>query len=348
MRVQRAYNILSNLVSQGFDTVGLSLPEDEIILKTLNKREYQLVRFLGGKSLGISFKAARLAYGTFMVNGTNVLADRPRNIEDLYSFYLSLPSTMFYKALKVLSQLERASREAQECLEGFCYSPQSRSAWLWAKGSVPCSDSLTGILGTGMLGLNDAQRYWMTLNTALDKEEEDSKMWSHSMFVASATNPDGVKKATISMDQGRKMAREEREELFRYGNAFRRRALKGIRERKRWSSEIRTSEDLVRELNRQMTGDLDKHDQFMKGWYERKRLEHEESLRQKRERAEELRRSSPRRQLLEQSMAVSEQEMQDHISGKKDLFAIKKARDTKDTRPSKVHNSHRIIGAHRR
>jgi hypothetical protein len=346
LKLQRAYNMIEQMISQGFCILGVSFADQEIILKTLNEKEYKNARLLSGKNI-LKHTAAKMAYATYYIQGKNVLADRHNHIEDLFHFYLHLEESFLSELDQAYDTLEQKSSEALECLEGYCYSSSSRNIWRATSSTNILSEENTGIKGTSSLGINSVQQYWININKNLDIEEQQSHRWDTSIFVASASNPEGVKKISGSMDQSKKMLEEHRRELIKYGNEKRRRVVKAKKDKSRWSSDIKTSEDLVLELNKQMEGKEDRHDEFMRKWYA-KNLRIEEENKKKLEQAKQE--SKMRReevQLEEQSRTVSQEEIEDHISGKKSLnpFTDKKPNTKK---ADYVHNSHRIIESIRR
>ena len=168
---------------------------------------------------------------------------------------------------------------------------------------------------------------------------------SHSVFIASASNPDGVKKASRQMEAKRRNSRELRDELALFGSNENRNIILNLFDHSRagWAPKIVTNDDLIKELNKQMQGVKDKHDLFFEETYaERRRLAEEE---------EELRASEARRKysevspdsVFQGSAHVTEEEMSSAIAGVRDIRTVVAGRAAANGLSGVPHVGHRVL-----
>lgn len=344
---KKCYAILENLVFQGFDVIGLGLPgKSRLMLKTVNPREEALMRHRSGVDSVNIQKGMYMAYATYLVDGRNALAgNRESALDSLEAFYGSLPIGLVDYLLDAVLQLQARGYEAAKLLEGFAYSHRSRTIWRSVRRSGVNSDAITGIPGTGTLGLNQIQEAWVSYNEMLDSEEHDAEEMSHSVFIASASNPDGVKKASRQMEAKRRNSRELRDELALFGSNENRNIILNLFDHSRagWAPKIVTNDDLIKELNKQMQGVKDKHDLFFEETYaERRRLAEEE---------EELRASEARRKysevspdsVFQGSAHVTEEEMSSAIAGVRDIRTVVAGRAAANGLSGVPHVGHRVL-----
>jgi hypothetical protein len=222
------------------------------------------------------------------VDNKNVLCNRIENIPYLYEHFGRIPESLFRKMIESLNTVRSASYDCLRYLEGFSYS--TRGAWRVMVNDLPSRVEHTGIPGTSELGLNAHQENWIVINRTLDYEEEYNKDFSLSLLVASASNPKGSRHVRNQFDSSKKMAEDRRKKLIKEGFIDTHKwAPEG------WAASVDTAEELVAELERQMTGVKDRHDIFMEKYMEKirekaakKAQEAEERLKQLREGREDF------------------------------------------------------------
>jgi hypothetical protein len=214
-----------------------------------------------------------------MFNNQNIIYDRQKNISSLYDFFFDLQNSLVKKMLENLNSLRLASYGCLKYLEGFSYTNISRSTWKALNEQFPCRTEFTGIPGTSEMGMNIHQESWVILNKSLDLEEEYNKNFSMSLMVASASNPKGSRHVRNQFDSAKKLAEDRRKKL----------AKEGFIDTSKWTPEgwaasVDTTEEIVAELERQMTGVKDKHDVFMEDYMRKVREQAERKTREAQER----------------------------------------------------------------
>ncbi len=270
---KEAYQSLSDLISKGFLTIACDIAGKNIVLKTVNEKEYDLIKLYAGvndKNYISRFNMYYLVFSLFLIDGENVLQDRSKKIKDIYNFLNDLPNLLYTKITEELKVLRVNAEEAVDFLEGFSYTSHSRRMWKLTQNNLPTSESLTGIPGTGILGLNAYQENWFLINKMLDDEESYDRDFSLAILVASASNPKGCRTVSSKHDAHRQRNSERRDKLAREGSSA-----KQEWKPDGWAAPVDTAEELVQELMRQMEGKKDKHDLFI-----------EEHLRKVREKAD--------------------------------------------------------------
>jgi len=279
MTRDEAYRSLSDLICKGFLTVGMEMAGKTLIFKTINDREYDLIRLYSGiPSDSMNYLRTNLfflAFSTLLIDGQNALADREQKIGDLYDFFSNLPLTITSTIQVELGLLKNTVIEVSKYLEGFCYTTYSRDLWRAIK-DLPNKEEFTGIKGTSSIGLNTYQHSWVLLNRVMDTEEEEDRDFDNAILIASAQNSKGAKSVRGKHDSAIQTRDERRKKLAR----------KGASDKAQWSPEgwaapVDTAEELVAELERQMHGVKDKHDLFVEDYM--KQMEEKEAQAKKEE-----------------------------------------------------------------
>ena len=145
-------------------------------------------------------------------------------------------------------------------LEGFIYTTPSRNSWKSLNGLSPVSSNFTGIPGTDQLGMNIHQESWVMINRFLDTEETYNQEFNLALMIASSSNPKGARHIRNQHETQSRNTEDRRKKLAELGT------LDDIH--RKWSSEgwavpVDTAEELVAELERQVSGVKDQHDIFM-------------------------------------------------------------------------------------
>lgn len=299
MNRSEAYTLISDLVFTGFITTSVTLEGKVFVFKSMNARELDLMKmFVGGRSMpdfSERFNVFYVIYSILAIDGENILNHPDRRAGDLYPFLSSMPDMIFAKISKELSSLRRDVYETVKFLEGFSYTMKSRHKWKSNKGHLPNDEKLTGICGTGRIGLNIHQENWLSINQMLDREESYNRDFSLALMVASASNPKGVKKIGSQHDQSIQNAEERRSKLAEEGYVDKKSGGSG------WTAPVDTADELVAELERQMQGKKDKHDIFIEKYMDRLK---EEADNRKKEAEDNIRRA---REGMEESSISGEQ-----------------------------------------
>jgi len=256
------YQVLSDLIYKGFLLTGINVSGRLLVFKTINNREYQLIKLNAGsdkdKDYIYRFNMNYLIYSLFSLDGENVLLDRERLYRRSFDLFSRMPNVLCSAIFNELMVLRESSLMAVDFIEGFSFTDRSRRIWKFSQGNYPNSVELTGIPGTDRMGLNVYQENWVLINNMLDEEEKYNKDFSRSLFVASASNPKGVRSVRAKFDSNIQLIEKRRKKLAKMGSVKREAWTP-----EKWSAPVDTAEELVAELNRQMEGKKDRHDLFI-------------------------------------------------------------------------------------
>jgi len=283
MNRQEAYTNLADLIFKGFLTAEMLIANQSLILKTVNEKEYDLIKMYTGsptaKNYQAKFNIYFLIFSLFVLENQNILYEREKKISELYDFFLKLPEVIFRKMIEELNKIRATEYEVLKYIEGFSYTNISRNAWRALHGNLPTCSEFTGIPGTSEMGLNVHQESWIVINQALDVEEDYNRQFSLALMISSASNPKGSRHLRSQHDSVSKSSEDRRQRL----------AKEGYIDVKKWSPEgwaapVDTVEELVAELDRQMTGQKDKHDLFIENYLKNIRDQAEKKTREAEER----------------------------------------------------------------
>jgi hypothetical protein len=270
MEVEKAYENLEDIITYGFLFRGICFRDSIIVLKTISDKEYKLIPFYTTEE-HYTLLLYRLAFSTFMVNGYNFLKDRNKIIPKLVDMYSSIPITSLQSIITQSNTLFNEYTESLKCMEGFCYTDRSRNLWsIFSDRTAAHNGSYFGIEGLENVGLNSTQENWILINKQLDSEEAYNLQFRFSIMIASSTNPKGCKQIESQFEVHKEELEELRKDIAKYGHD-KKRAAKKKEENEGWASKLNSREDMVRELNRQMTGEKDKHDVYMENWFKQQR-----------------------------------------------------------------------------
>lgn len=345
MEAAEAYKILLRVIEQGFYAASVTSCQNTFLIKTLTPKEELLIRYHSAGGDLRSFRIHRLAYATAMINGEEVLHNRPGVITPLVKLYSELPRILLETLEEASLKLQRRYLRACKLAHGFSLGSQARYLWRVRKNLAAVSMTMDVFPD---LGMSHAAEVWSTVNANLDLEEENDRELGRALLVASSMNPKGVKQLSSSIDTDKKTKKAEKEELIKYGNMDERDIALGIihKEKEHWTAPLVTAKDMVRELERQMSGEKDKHDLFIDSYREKlaaERAATEEAARVKREELRELAGISG--DPVSGSFGVTEEEMKGMMDGSLDSRKI--IQDKADNKNSTKVIGKRVLGARR-
>lgn len=293
MEVGEAYSYVEDLITDGFISLGIEYKGFNVVLKSLTADEVKYLKFKNNKKTYEEVPVLdRLIYSTHFLNGVNFLRHRDENLEYLEELYGLLPITVISRILEGVEKVLERFAEVIKYLEGYCYTQQSSSLW-----KSYSSNNNNSIISSPDYLCSSVRDQWASMNKILDGEKEEDLSTGHALFIASAFNPKGVKSVSNSLKLKKEEREKEREEIAKYGYSKRR--IKEKAKDDKWSKTLITNEDMVRELNRVLSGKKDKHDLFIDEWMRRK----SEAAKKKKE-AQEERSRIYREEIKEKSLDI--------------------------------------------
>jgi hypothetical protein len=311
-----AYHILSDLIYKGFLFMRVNLAGKLLIFKTINDKELSLIKlrsgFLKAPDYDNRYNLNYSVYSLFMLDDESVFEKREERFEELCSFFKGIPAVLYKSLLKELMTLRDIEQNAYEFIEGFCYTDQSRRMWKILGDKLPNQEQSSGIRGTDKVGLNIYQNYWIDINKIMDEEDSYNREFSLTLFAVSASNSKGAKKNRAHHDAHIQALHEHRKKI----------AKEGIIKETDWSDsgwavKTDTAEALIAELERQMHGIKDKHDNFVENYLDNLKNESERQAKEVQDRFEAASRSHEGEPMIMSSQrALTPQEAADMMAGK--------------------------------
>jgi hypothetical protein len=188
------YEVFSELevyLGQGFLVTHANVYGMHFIFKSLNDVELKLLELMRTpQGLGLKSRVTHedyfIGYSIFMLNGENMLVDRPSCLSKIANIVAKIPQSQKLKIIKKLSELNDKVIRLYPLVEVYCHEPRTRIKWSTHKRQLLNTPALTGIPGTEKLGLNTAQRTYMALSEILDRREQAENEWNNAKFIAGA------------------------------------------------------------------------------------------------------------------------------------------------------------------
>lgn len=280
------YKDVEQILFRGFIHQSAVLNDVLFVFKSINHHEYEMISLATGGEGSAKVKDYYdlfLSYGVLMVDGQNILTDRPKHLPDLKEFFDGLPKTARQKVIRYLSEINRRSFKATILTEAFVMESTSRLRWAQLHGSTLSSTAVTGISGTDGLGLNWAQLTWNALNYYEDLKVRSESDWENAKFVASSMAGKGMSKVHSADRTRRQKEREEqiarRDRLLRHvlvGASLEGPAGDGTVVKQVAS----TVQELGEQLKKDLKGEKDWHDHIIEAHERRVREGYEQKAQQ--------------------------------------------------------------------
>ena len=254
-----AYCRLSDLIFKGFLFLKMEFAGHKIIFKTVNEKEQGLIKLKYGSSDNLDYNIDFMIASLFMVDHENFLEKKEELYSKFFDLFSDIPYQLHKKIIEELGALKYNSYETFDFIEGFSFTEYSRRAWEVIGNSLPNKEEFTGVAGTEKIGLNLFQEYWIEINKVLDEEERYNKDFSLAILIASASNSKGARLTRARHDADVQNAKEKRQKIAQEGTSRK----KIDWSQQGWAAPVDTAEELVAELERQMSGLKDRHDRFI-------------------------------------------------------------------------------------
>jgi len=202
------------LINFGFLSHRVRVAGANISLRSLSPGDLFLLRNrVGLLSNDQMWKAWTVSSAIWMINGMNLLED-PQTVQGMHEVIYRLPKLPLDSLFYLVTGLSNRVSTAIQRTEAYCYESYSRATWRFSGRQSPAKDEYTGVPGTSRIGMNHVQRMWVAYNIAEDDRIEHIQQWQAAKFVASATNPKGVKKVTRSDESLRKREEQRRRDAI--------------------------------------------------------------------------------------------------------------------------------------
>lgn len=262
------YRDVEPLLFRGFLHIAAEINGVSFVFKSMNHHEYEMLGLAARpgttrKSIQ-KFYATFLAYGVFMVDGQNILVDRERSLPEVVQLFDQMDEGPLNKVVQQMSDLNRRASKAVALSEAYSYEAYSRLRWAQIQDSDLTSTAVTGIQGTSSLGMNWGQLTWRAVNYYEDQKEMAEREWENAKFVASAMAGKGMNRVH-GQDKTRR-EKERNERIERRDKILRFALLGEPMDQESKATPIivaRTVEDLAKQLEMDLKGERDWHDEVV-------------------------------------------------------------------------------------
>lgn len=265
------YSDVQELIVPGFLSQKVTIGGTRISLRSPNPGDFYLTKHRADfNSDSKNWICWMLASLTWMIDG-HVVLGQPNIAPEIYKMYRKMGAESIACLMSIATGLFSRLDKGVKAISSFCLEDTSRFLWKQCGGVLPASPSVTGVPGSDQIGLNSVQKIWITFNLLEDQKTKDLAAWSYAKFVASASNPKGVKRLDGSEQarvQREKDVRQEERDIFYY------RAVGVLDENNLLSDgsklmkQASSREELVDEYQRWVLGDDDFHDMVVRQYKE--------------------------------------------------------------------------------
>lgn len=209
---------LESYIFTGFLTSQANVQNVNFVFKTLNYHEMRNIDFMkpnftSSKQSKLIFQSMFIAYSIFMVNSSNAIYERPKNINKLIKTIAKLTPQIQDRIIENLAALNAKASRLSPLVEVYSYENRSRYKWLQI-GHLPIHSHLTtGIAGTDDIGMNFCQQAWVAMNKIIDRKDDMEREWSNAKFIGSCFAGKGIRSIDERDKSRLEKERVDREEL---------------------------------------------------------------------------------------------------------------------------------------
>jgi hypothetical protein len=323
------YRDVERLLFRGFLTLVGEINGVPFVFKSMNHHEFDNLQWITGGLLGRDrrshdrYYSAFLSHGVFMIDGQNILPERGKWIPKLEETFGGLPSSARTKLIRYLSDVNRKASNAVSLTEAYQVEASSRFRWAQLRGLDLMSATCTGVQGTEALGMNYGQLVWRALNSYEDTRDKAEREWDFAKFIGGCFV--GGKEIRKVHSQDTERRKKEREDRLERRDKVLRQVLTGEDpedEKKNRTVKIvaRTVEELASQLERDLRGEKDWHDEVVTREEARIRATIQERQ-QKIHQVSKDREQDPTRSATTEMAGLSRDEVQQRILRRRQLEA---------------------------
>lgn len=250
---------LEQLLFRGFLLIPTILAPEvspvPVLFKSMTESEYETInrRYFFIESAEEKF-LYYVAYSIAEIEGKNLLPERDADIDELVQIIKSWPSEYFTQVTQIIDHFRERISLAMGQLEAYSYTATSQTKWKCYKNFLLTDPKVTGWEGTQFLKMSSTQETWVLLN-ALEEERKQYEMLNDmGRLMATATNPEGMKSVNKEEVDRRRQIHEYRKGLLQERNKLDPNSIDFNHPEKF------TPQELVEQLKRMRSGELDEHD----------------------------------------------------------------------------------------
>lgn len=287
------YSDLRDLILNGFISHKVKLSGSVFAIRNLNNADNVYLTNCSYSEDDNEWKVWVVARALWMVDGLLLLGEK-NSAYFAYQRLKDLSKNTINRIFSLVIQLTKKANEQYKKIEPFTIEKASRALWLQCKHIPIPSDRISGVIGSETLGINLAQRLWVSLNTQQDEIEKERKEWGNAKFVASAQSPKGVEKIN-KKEQSAKEQDEIRKKRFLDEFFYRQTGVITDDEDKgkttnRVVKSASTPDELEKEMRMWVSGEHDEHDKIVLAYKNKVKERQEKELLERQQRIADVQR----------------------------------------------------------
>jgi hypothetical protein len=265
------YRDVESLLFKGFIILPAMINGVHFLFKSMNHHEFEYLNWIAGSGTPTGRSIERyyssfISYGVFMIDGQNILPNRDQWVPQIEDSFNSFAPPVRSKIIRYLSEVNKRAANAITMTEAFNTERLSRFKWAQYKNLDLMSSACTGVEGTEKLGLNYAQLVWRALNYYEDLKEAAEREWDNAKFIGSCFAGKEIRKI-YNQDKDRRQ--KEHEERLKKRDKILRQVI--LHERPdeaeiqgRYTMTVaRSAEELANQLEKDLRGEKDWHDEVV-------------------------------------------------------------------------------------
>lgn len=273
MKVEEAYKHIEEIIVQGFLAERVPVEGHNFVLKNITDKEYSLMTKIFPEEKTPEMFLTHLCYCIVFIDDINLLVQRKNGFFPTVCFLRQFPEIMIRRLFSLVNTINQQYLDSLDYLEGFCYTPRSR--YLWNVLGTTERDYYTGIEGSSLVGMNNVQENWISINKKMDEEERYGRDFNLTLMVTASNNYKSARMISRNYEFHKKELDGLRQDIAKYG--YDRKRVQEQTKKAQWTPPIKSREDLVRELYKQMRGEKDQHDIFIEKWIKKQKEKAEEA-----------------------------------------------------------------------
>ena len=259
------YADVEELINKGFLKCMVDIGETQVCLRSVFTDDHDLLLSrIGVNGTVRMWKEWAVSATTYLIGGQVVLGELNAAcyVRDVLR---EVPASCLDVLYTQYTGLFNRLTEALDRVEAFCYEDYSRGLWRTHGRTFP------KVLGLSNC-TNAVQRMWVAYNLAEDDRLHRQDQWNNARFMASATNPKGVRSIAEKDGQNQNMEMARRRSVI--GNLYLRTT--GRAHLQRGPRHSVTPEELIEEMAKYRRGERDAHDLIVEAEKERIRQRYAE------------------------------------------------------------------------
>lgn len=286
------YADLKNLIVNGFLSHRIRLGDSILVVRNLTSTDNFYLQNVAYDLNDVGWMLWTVSRSVWMIDGMTLLGEK-NSAFHVYQQIKGIPKAVLERIFFSILKLTHKANKQYEKVEAYSYEESSRLLWQQSRGFGIPSDKLSGIIGSENLGMNLAQKLWISFNSFEDRRALERSQWANAKFIASAQVPKAIEKINKREEQAVEQEVNRRKkflDLFFYKQI-------GIISEddgmtllsSKLVKSASTPEELEEEMRQWVSGEHDEHDKIVLAYKMKIKEKEEKVLREREDRLAQVR-----------------------------------------------------------